>query len=273
MKTTYIELRNGTRIEALLSGGTRGPALLLCHGNSARAQGFAGLLASGCFGDREVIAISLPGHGASGREPEAGYCLPALAEALRQVIARLGRERLVLCGHSLGGHLMTQILPSVEQACAIALISAPPLNVRTLARTFKPDPTGGALFRAELSDDDVDAFARALVSPPWASEPAFTAMASAIRATDPLFRPALGRSVAAGEFGDELACLRAAKVPIALFGGRRDAFLADAAYEGLELERLWRGRPTIFERAGHSPHIDAEAEFAAVFSSFVDELG
>ena len=50
-----------------------------------------------------VIALDLPGFGASPPLADGRFPLDAVAERLDATLAELGVERPVLCGHSLGG--------------------------------------------------------------------------------------------------------------------------------------------------------------------------
>ncbi len=52
-----------------------------------------------------VVAIDLPGHGASAAAERAEWTLPGLAADVEAVIRDLGLERVVLVGHSMGGPL------------------------------------------------------------------------------------------------------------------------------------------------------------------------
>jgi pimeloyl-ACP methyl ester carboxylesterase len=50
-----------------------------------------------------VVALDLPGHGASAAAARAEWTLPGLAADVEAVIRELGLERVVLVGHSMGG--------------------------------------------------------------------------------------------------------------------------------------------------------------------------
>ena len=90
------------RLACRLEGGRQGPPLLLVHG----------MLASGRQWQHNLeamrrytcpVAFDLWGHGESPTPDDpARYTVQALVDELEQTRARLGEERVVLCGHSFG---------------------------------------------------------------------------------------------------------------------------------------------------------------------------
>ena len=98
-----IETDHG-RIAIAESEGA-GPAVLLIHGNSSCKEVFRNQL-DGDLGRRHrMIAMDLPGHGASddAREPERTYTMPGYADAAVQVLAACGADTAAVLGWSLGG--------------------------------------------------------------------------------------------------------------------------------------------------------------------------
>ncbi len=74
--------------------------------------------------DRRVLALDLPGYGASGR-PDAAYTPPWFAQVIADWLAALHVDRAVLIGHSMGGQIaLTFALRHPEQVEALVL-SAP----------------------------------------------------------------------------------------------------------------------------------------------------
>ena len=101
-----ITLDNGTEISALVAGASDAPAtLVFIHGLGGSQSTWASVLAN--FADSfRVVALDLPGHGASGKPAPADggdYSVPALAGAVGEVIEKLDLAPAVLIGHSLGG--------------------------------------------------------------------------------------------------------------------------------------------------------------------------
>jgi pyruvate dehydrogenase E2 component (dihydrolipoamide acetyltransferase) len=101
-----VTLDNGVEISALVAGAADAPAtLVFIHGLGGSQSTWATVLGNFADGFR-VVALDLPGHGASSKpSPDDGgdYSLPALAAAVGEVIEKLDLAPAVLVGHSLGG--------------------------------------------------------------------------------------------------------------------------------------------------------------------------
>jgi pyruvate dehydrogenase E2 component (dihydrolipoamide acetyltransferase) len=101
-----ITLDNGTEINALVAGASDAPAtLVFIHGLGGAQSTWASVLGNFAETSR-VVALDLPGHGASSKpSPDEGgdYSVPALAAAVGEVIEKLDLAPAVLVGHSLGG--------------------------------------------------------------------------------------------------------------------------------------------------------------------------
>lgn len=83
-----------------------GPALVLVHGVAGSFENWREVIEP-LARTHTVIAPDLPGHGAS--VGGAGdYSLGALAAGLRDLLVTLGKERVTLVGHSLGGGVAMQ---------------------------------------------------------------------------------------------------------------------------------------------------------------------
>jgi pimeloyl-ACP methyl ester carboxylesterase len=253
---------------ALIESEGVGPVVFLCHGNSGGAEDFTGLIESPLGQRVHLVALDLPGHGASdpARDPVQGYSLAGLGDALQAAIAVCGAERYWLVGQSLGGHLLMESLHRLPGARGLVLLSAPPLAAHTLAEAFKPDPTGGALFAAEISREQEELMARAFVN--TAEGPLADRIRAGLRATDPRMRECLGKSL--GAIADERALLDRATVPVALLAATDDAFLQGAYYTTLPKARLWGGQPIWCQGKPHALQLAAVADVARVVEAMVE---
>lgn len=268
--TTQTLQLSATRVR-LTSSVSEGPPLLWCHSNSTGAVLLHELQRSVLGQSYRIMALDFPGHGESepSRSPRADYSIPGLASLLREVVRALALPELVLVGHSLGGHVALEALPGLQGVLGLLLLSAPPLNLDSLADVYKPDPTGGLLFEAQLSSTQVSRFASCLLAPN-ADLTLQRAVELAVNRTDAAFRSSLGRSVGAGELADERAIARHSDVPIALVHGEEDPFIQRAFYAQVELKSPWRGGIFGIPGAGHSPHLTHAAAFRPLLSSFLD---
>jgi 3-oxoadipate enol-lactonase len=82
-----------------------GPAVVLLHGFPFNAAQWEPQLASPPAGWR-LIAPDLPGFGASPASPgDEPYTMSAMAREVARLLDRLGVERAVICGLSMGGYV------------------------------------------------------------------------------------------------------------------------------------------------------------------------
>jgi len=94
---------NGMTLRALEWGRPGRPALCFLHGGSAHSHWFDAIVPE--FVDRfHIISLDQRGHGESDWAPDARYGTEHFASDLVGVMDHLGWERMVLVGHSMGGH-------------------------------------------------------------------------------------------------------------------------------------------------------------------------
>lgn len=269
--TKHLDTAAGT-IRALDSGGVE-PAVLFLHGNSGRAELFAELMNGDELRNYRRIALDLPGHGGSSPspDPERDYAIGALASMLVEVSGKLELGAHALVGHSLGGHVVSAALPRLTTTAAVMLVSAPPIDAATMGEAFLPDPTGGAMFGGELSDDAQRRFREALLPAGGvASEAARSTLQSSIAKTDVRFRPALLASLLAGRIEDERAHVSQSALPICMVMGGKDPFLRVSYARSVALRSPFAGGVHVLEQSGHAPHLDAPQEFRGLLRQFLD---
>lgn len=119
------------------------PTLLLVHGVGAARLVWAPVLAP-LAARYQVIAVDLPGHGASAPlPPGADAGCPALAATVARVLARLGVERPHVVGNSLGGWIALEL---AADGAAASVTGLAPAGLRTLPG--EPNPVLHANRRA-----------------------------------------------------------------------------------------------------------------------------
>jgi pimeloyl-ACP methyl ester carboxylesterase len=111
------------------------PTLLLVHGVGAARLVWAPVLAP-LAARYHVLAVDLPGHGASAPlPPGADAGCPALAATLVRVLAQLGVERPHVVGNSLGGWVALEL---AADGAAASVTGLAPAGLR--ARPGEPNP-------------------------------------------------------------------------------------------------------------------------------------
>ncbi len=99
----FVEI-DGARLHVLDMGpkDSAAPPLVLIHGASVNLRDMKLALGDRLAQDRRVILMDRPGRGYSTR-PDDGYRLGVQARLIKQAADRLGAERPVVVGQSLGG--------------------------------------------------------------------------------------------------------------------------------------------------------------------------
>lgn len=94
---------NALRLHCLEWGSSGRPGLLFLHGGAAHAHWFDAVATA--FADRfHVVALDQRGHGESQWPEPPAYGTEDFAQDLLGVMDALGWKRMVLIGHSMGGH-------------------------------------------------------------------------------------------------------------------------------------------------------------------------
>ena len=101
-----------------------GPAIVMIHGLGGQMGNFTMALAPLLSGTHRVIVIDRPGMGYSDRAPDAPANPRAQAETVARLIDKLGLERPLVVGHSLGGAIaLCLAMEHPEQTRGLALLA------------------------------------------------------------------------------------------------------------------------------------------------------
>jgi pyruvate dehydrogenase E2 component (dihydrolipoamide acetyltransferase) len=126
-RTEVAELADGTKIAALMAGPADATeTIVFLHGLGGSQSTWASVL--GNFAeDYRIVAVDLPGHGASDRPAPAStdYSVPGLAATIGELLEKLELAPAVLIGHSLGGVTALQLaLDRPKLVRALALVNS-----------------------------------------------------------------------------------------------------------------------------------------------------
>ncbi|NIJ16831.1 alpha/beta fold hydrolase [Sphingobium vermicomposti] len=139
----YTSLR--TRLHYVDWGNPSAPTLILLHGAMDHARSWdwtAKLLAQ----NYHVIAPDLRGHGDSGWSRQGSYLTADFVYDLAQLMDQVGRDKVTLVGHSLGGAIALRyagLFPDrVERVVAIEGLGLSPDRLKEKAALPMPDQWG-----------------------------------------------------------------------------------------------------------------------------------
>jgi pimeloyl-ACP methyl ester carboxylesterase len=226
----------------------------------------------------DVLAPDLPGHGESAK-PRGDYSLGAYANALRDLLEALGKNRATLVGHSLGGGIAMQFAYQFLGRCERLVL----VDSGGLGREVHPLLRAAALPGAELvlpwlsttTSRGVGALIRGMnrlgiragpdLDETWRSfvslrEPAARrAFIQTVRGVMDLS----GQRVIANE-----RLYLAEGLPTLIVWGENDP-LIPVRHARASHERIAGSRLEIFPEAGHFPHRDDPERFAKVLADFI----
>ena len=120
---TKVLTLHGRELSYVDSPGS-GTPILLVHGIGSSNLTWSSVLDRLTANEAHVIAVDLPGHGESSKQP-GDYSLGSLASTLRDLLDHLGHQRVHLVGHSLGGGISLQFVYQFpERVESIVLVSS-----------------------------------------------------------------------------------------------------------------------------------------------------
>lgn len=270
MKTFKVGAPNGAI--AVRESEGRGPAAVLIHGNSSSSRAFSRQL-DGPMGRRfRLVAVDLPGHGASDDAKDPGaYSLPGHARAIRAVVDALGLEQALVVGWSLGGHVALEMAPDLGSARGFVIFGTPPLTSREgMGGAFLANPAMKFTFQESLDRGEASAYLAAFFRPGFADIPPF--FLDDILRTDGRARSGLAANAANGGYRDEIAVVRDLKVPLAVLHGADEQLVNGHYFASLVMPTLWRGAVQTIPAAGHTPQWEAAEAFDALIAAFIAEM-
>jgi pimeloyl-ACP methyl ester carboxylesterase len=250
-----------------------GPAVMLIHGNSASSQTFKAQL-MGEFGQKyRVVAMDLPGHGASEQAvvPEETYHMPGYAAVVAEVAQKLGLTKGVFVGWSLGGHIVLEAHNLLPDAAGFVIFGTPPLaDPPDMENAFLPHPAIGAAFAQEPTQEQMEGFVAACMAPDCRLDLA-PFVADMVR-TDGRARAIMAASIAPGGYQDEVEIVKNLKQPLAILHGEQEQLVNADYISELQMPTLWRGAVQMIPGAGHTPQTETPEAFSGLLSAFVDEV-
>jgi pimeloyl-ACP methyl ester carboxylesterase len=276
VRETEIRL-HGHRLHYRIGG--EGPLLVLVHGITNSSASWEPVFAT--LARRfTVIAPDLLGHGDSAK-PRGDYSLGANASLLRDFMLALGHERATIVGHSLGGGIAMQFAYQFpDRIERLVLVSSGGLGreVTALLRAVAlpgaefvlPLLASGPLVSAGTTISGwINRIGVRLGSDVAAMATGFASLQD-IEARRAFVQTARAVIDAGGQRVNATDKLYLAEaVPTLLLWGDRDPIIP--ARHGLRAHELMPGsRLRIFAGAGHFPHHDDPAGFAAAITEFVE---
>jgi pimeloyl-ACP methyl ester carboxylesterase len=267
---SLISTTNG-QVSVRQSTGT-GMPLLMIHGSGASKEVFAHQFAHAMADTHRMVALDLPGHGASSDapDPRTAYTLEGLADTVGEVIDQLGLAQVALFGWSLGGHIAIELLDRHPAIAGVMLTGTPPVSRGPLAMLRAFHTSWDLLLTSKeiFTTRDIERFGRLCYGDDVSGK--FLDM---IARTDGRVRTAVFKGLARGEWSDQRQTVERAQVPLAVVNGANESVARLSYIESLSCPTLWHGKCYVLPGAGHAPFLQTPGRFNGLLSAFVDDVG
>ena len=241
------------------------PAVVFIHGIGGSARIWGPQVASFAAAGLRPVALDLPGYGA--REPVDRMDFDMLAGDVEAQIARLGLDRPILVGHSMGGMVAQTALRRRPDAYRAAVLSctSPAFGDPTgeFQKKFVADrlgPLDAGRTMAELAPAMVDAVSGPAPDAAGRQLAIATIAATAARS----YRAAVHCLVGF----DERANLARIGIPVLCLAGAHDRLAPPAMMERMAA-RIPGARFVRLAGVGHLPNVEAPRAFDAAIFDFL----
>ena len=147
----FVDLGNGLTVHLRDEGPRDAPVIVLLHGSNADLHTWTPWVEA-LAADTRVIRFDQIGHGLTGPAPDSDYSTAAFVRTVNDVVNKLGVERFVLAGNSMGGGIaLDYALTHPERLDGLVLIDsggAPSLGkpAGNLGFALAANPLLGELF-------------------------------------------------------------------------------------------------------------------------------
>ena len=268
---TRLRAAGGDVAAAETSGG--GPVVLMIHGNSACKECFLPQM-TGELGRRyRMIAIDLPGHGASAdaRDPDRSYTMPGYAALVLELLEAYGVDRAAVVGWSLGGHIGLELLQRFTGLAGLMIIGTPPVGrgLDAVSEGFLPGPEIDCAGRAHFTAADAARYARHLYGQ---RAPLTPELIAAVARTDGRARKVMVEAFLAGRCADQRALAETDPRPLAVVSGAAEPFVDNAYLGSLSYRNLWRRQVQILDGLGHAPFFEDPECFNSILTQFLKNV-
>ncbi len=270
----YFEWReNNDRFRYHYLDQGEGSALLLCHGFTGSSQNWLPLLPT-LTEHRRIIALDLPGHGATHLPSDEAYTMARAVQAVERLLDHLALPQIDLLGYSMGGRF------------ALSFACSHPIRIRRLILESASPGLPSASDRAARKQSD-DTLAQRIEAdgigwfvdtweqlPLWASQQQLPyAVREALRQArlrnEPTGLANSLRHMGTGVMPPLWDCLPRLAVPTLLLVGE-----LDAKFRQINTEMhatLPQSTLRVISGAGHTIHLEQISAYLEVVNTFLQQ--
>jgi pimeloyl-ACP methyl ester carboxylesterase len=223
---------------------------------------------------RPIIALDLPGHGASddAANPALTYSFPGYAGTVSTVLDAFGIKSVDVVGWSLGGHIGFQLLAVDDRVRSLLVVGTPPapLHPQSLETAFYASDRMSLAGKPIFTKADALAYGTAMMG---GRNNLPDILLASIERTDGLAREFMFGNALRGIGVDQREVAEATEKPLCIVHGGLDPFVRLEYLRSLQCRALWQNRIFVFDGAGHAPHWshpDMFNDTLSGFSTFVE---
>lgn len=259
---THFVTSNCGKIAVWDTGGDRS-TLVFLHGNSVCKEVFSRQFSDPSLSAYRLIAIDFPGHGESDNSssPDQDYNICAFARVTSAVLKKLGLDKYLVYGSSMGGNVALEMAAQGAPICGIAMSGTPPVGPggEAMAAVFSSLPHAALIGQAELTDEEIDTY---LEHAAGAKESVPPIVKDSVKRTDHTMRPALINHWATLDEGtDQRSVIANWPNPIAVLQGERESFFDNDYLKELKWRNLWENKIHLLPDVGHAPFLETPSCF------------
>lgn len=139
----FVEIGGGVTVHLRDEGPKDAPAIMLLHGSNADLHTWQPWVEA-LKGQYRVIRFDQVGHGLSGPDPQDDYSTANFVADIGAVADKLGLERFVIGGNSMGGkHALAYAIAHPERLTGLVLVDGSGGPMLKLASDKKEEKKGG----------------------------------------------------------------------------------------------------------------------------------
>jgi pimeloyl-ACP methyl ester carboxylesterase len=253
---------------------TDGPALLLIHGNSCCKEIFRKQLNSDIAKTYRLVAMDLPGHGASddAKDPDNTYHVQGYAKIALEVLKELSVETCAVYGWSLGGHAALEMMDMDKSLKGVMITGTPPVGMvdGEPVTGFIPSEHMGFTGQEVFTEEQVLLYAEATGGTNMPTEPF---MVDAVRRTDGRARRIMMESFLNKGIGfGERKIVETSTIPLAIVNGDPEPFVDNNMVKSVAYANLWEDKVHLLPGKGHAPFWEAPDQFNPILERFLKDV-
>ena len=245
--------------------------IFFLHGNSSSSRTWQAQWESPLFEGYRLIAIDMPGHGASGvsANPAMDYTMKGLALILAEAINALTRGPYIVCATSLATNITAEMIAYGIEPAGILLEGASVIGEGIgLDKVTQPGVDISPITMDEVPAASVEGYSRVVFH--TVDVDTLRQFVEDFLAVQAPFRTTIIGSIFSGQMSDQVNLLRGFSSPLAFVYGEEELVVNTGYLSGVDVPK-WRNQIFLIPDAGHLAHVEQPEAFNELLSSFAQD--